>query len=365
MTRTPSSTNLGESINKFAGNELVDIHENKLPPSTNPNPADARHDVDSGIAVDADNNRNPFRGETFSNDFVGGAVATDLSRIALGFAKSEGKSWPQSHVDLKGVPNRMFGTDNKADPQAARAAKADISPASIRNEFQKKPHTQREAQQQTDVSYNKETKEFSKEGGWKPADNDTRHLGWQNKNTLSPAVSTPLPGDHGYAGIDPQHAPFTPPGPSNPAPAPDAPAKGKKGKGKEKPPPPPVDSTTKHQKMANVLNMALSDNNSNVTRTFGTLQHGILPIADNPRPDGMFQAVHDALGTDPANKAPKDFRAGTIGNAAMASPEITTQIADFRQEHGLENGHVVNAFIEPGPTPVTPSRTAGAGTAPT
>ena len=261
---------------------------------------------------------------------MNGAVATDLSRIALDFAKSDGKSWPQSHVDLKSVPNRTFGTDNKADPQAARAAKADISQASIRNEFQKKPHTQREPRRRQKHHVRQGRPEDSRRRRLRSPTTKptTRRLGWQNKNTLSPAVSTPLPGDRGYAGIDPQHAPFNPagpnamdvdsnagnqPGPSNPAP--EAPPKKGKGKAKEKPPPAPVDSTTKHHKMANVLNMALSDNNSNVTRTFGTLQHGILPIANNPRPDGLFQAVHDALGNDPANKPPR-----TSARAPSARP---------------------------------------------
>ncbi|GAA3666980.1 hypothetical protein GCM10022267_61780 [Lentzea roselyniae] len=384
---------LSQSINKFAGNEIAEIHQNQLQkPELNqdvkqakekleadiraqggtPSPAQARvlasldaeikakeiraaadpeftgkaeqMVVDSGIDVDLKTNRNPYRGENFTSDFVNGAVGTDLSRLALGFAKSEGKSWPQSHVALTSVTSRMYAgvpdATGKVDPQADRAAKADVSGAKIRDEFQdkkpkadgranpkNKPHEQREAQQLVRHT------ETGKQGGWNPSDADAKKLGIQDKNTLSTAVSAPVEG-HGHMGIDP---------------------------------------TAKQEKMAAMLNLALSSNPSNVTRTFGTLEHGVLPIAADPRPDGMFNAVHEAMVSNAAanpapsgskkgrgrgNAAPeiksaKDLRAGAIQKGSIASPAITKQIANFRQEHGLENGHLVTALIEPGPAPKT------------
>ncbi|WP_434444123.1 toxin glutamine deamidase domain-containing protein [Lentzea sp. E54] len=377
---------LSQSINEFAGKELVDIHTNHLPkPVFNqdvaeamaqleadiaarggtPSPAQAkvlaslraeinaktiaaadpafRHKteklvVDAGIAVDMKTNRNPYRGENFSSDFVNGAVATDLSRLALGFARSEGKSWPQSHVALTSVTNRMYGGDT---PSADRAAKADVSGAKIRDEFQdKKPgddgapnpknkqHRRRESQQRITHEYSYDPRtgvhtHIGSQGGWNPSGADAKKLGTQNKNTLNAAVSAPIDG-HGHMGIDP---------------------------------------AAKQEKMAAMLNLALSANPSNVTRMFGTLEHGVLPIAGAPRPDGLYHAVHDAMadvapsskqGNAAAELKPAaDLRAGAIQKGAIASAAITRQIANFRQEHGLGNGHLVTALIEPGPAPTT------------
>ncbi|NKE57035.1 hypothetical protein FXN61_09370 [Lentzea sp. PSKA42] len=417
---------LSQSINSFAGKELVDIHTNtnllpkpelnadlkaakakleadieaqggKPSPSqtktlnsinaeikaketvaaANPGFEAAAHQitVDSAIDVDAQTNRNPLRGENFTSDFVNGAVGTDLSRLALGFAKSEGKSWPQSHVALTSVTNRMYGGDpSSTDPNADRAAKADVSGAKIRDEFgdkkpnkngtpnpKNKPHDQREAQQLIEHKYDYDPNtgthtHTGSDGGWNPSKLDALKLGWEDKNSLNQAVSASIPG-HGTVGIDPQTDPSTvyPP---------------KKEKVNGKVPPKTeadvqhIDQTAKQQKMASMLNLALSANPSNVTRTFGTLEHGVLPIAADPRSDGLFNAVHDALanqpgpskkgkGKAPAIKAAADLRAGAIQKGSIASPAITTQIANFRQEHGLENGHLVNALIEPGPAPQT------------
>ncbi|MGW4210665.1 glycosyltransferase [Lentzea sp. NPDC004789] len=379
---------LGKSMNEFAGKELVDIHTNLLPkPELNQDLKEAKAKleadiaaqggkpsgaqtgvlqsidnnievnqerakdtpgyeaaanqiaVDSAITVDSQTNRNPLRGETFSNDFVDGAVATDLSRLALGFAKTEGKSWPQSHVDLKNVPNRMFGADN---PKDAKAAKAGIGFADIRKEFQGKDPAAREPAQIHGEQYNPVTGRNEPIGtNWQPSDADVKKLGGTDKNTLNQAVSTPLPDGKGVMGIDPQ---------TTPAPAP------ANADGDVQMQDAGTDANTavddKHHKIASALNIALSDNNSNVQRTFGALQHQILPIAGNPRPDGLFAAVNAELGKGGTNVAPAtDLRQQTVQKAATASPGITTQIANFRQQHGIENGHLVNAFAEPGPTP--------------
>ena len=381
---------LGKSMNEFAGKELVDIHTNLLPkPELNqdlkeakakleadiaaqggkPSPAQAGvlqsidHNiavneqgarntpgyeaaanqiaVDSAITVDSQTNRHPLRGETFSNDFVNGAVATDLSRLALGFAKTEGKSWPQSHVDLKNVPNRMFGADN---PKDAKAAKSGIGFADIRKDFQGKDPAAREPAQIHGEQYNPVTGRNEPIGtSWQPSDADVKKLGGADKNTLNQAVSTPLPDGKGVMGIDPQ---------TTPAPAPAT------ADGDVQMQDAGTDANTavddKHHKMASALNIALSDNNSNVQRTFGALQHQILPIAGNPRPDGLFAAVNAELGKSGTTAPPAtDLRQQTVEKAATGSPSITTQIANFRQQHGIENGHLVNAFVEPGPTPKT------------
>ncbi|GGU57693.1 glycosyltransferase [Lentzea flava] len=418
---------LGKSMNSFAGKELVEIHTNQLPkPELNADlkatkaqleadiaaqggkasPSQAKTlaginaeiranenvarnspeftaavtdvAVQSGIDVDLQTNRNPYRGENFSTDFVNGAVGTDLSRIALGFAKSDGKSWPQSHVALNTVPNRTYGGDT---PKAAKAAKAETSAADIRNEFQdkkpkggkpnpgNKPHTQREAQQliehryEPDSTTGKHTLTETK-GGWNPSKVDSLKLGWEDKNTLNQAISAPVPG-HGHMGVDPQIDPTTNYPPPREVPDVDP----ETGKAPKLPPRTEaelghIDPTAKQQKMATVLNMALSDNNSNVTRTFGTLEHAIAPLAGDPRPDGVFNAVHDALAAESGGKKPKgkgkavpppkDLRTNTIRQGSIASSGITTQIANFRQEHGLQNGHLVNALIEPRPTQPTP-----------
>jgi hypothetical protein len=392
---------LSKSINKFAGNEIVDIHTNQLPaPDTTkalteakaqleadiaarggePNPKEARalaeidaelranQDpaaakaagdalVDSAIDVDLQNNTNPLRGENFSTDFVNGAVATDLSRLALGFAESAGKKWPQSHVALTNPTSRMYSGPT---PDLDRAAKADVSGAKIRDEFTEKfdrkgnpkpdnkTHSQREAQQvvehkydydpETGVSTHTESK-----GGWTPSKLDGLHLGWEDKNSLDGGISAPVDG-HGHIGIDPEVDSST----NYPPPMP----KDSKGKRPEKTEAdvPHIDTTAKQHKMAAMLNLAMSSNPSNITRTFGTLEAGVLPIAADPRPDGMFNAVQTALGD---TKSATDLRAGAVQQGWTASPAITKQIANFRQEHGLENGHIVNAMIEPGPAPRT------------
>ncbi len=352
---------LGKSMNVFAGKELTEIHQNQLPKQPDPKlvdpqaiQADVEATTDAGIAVDAATNRNPYRGETFSTDFVDAAVGTDLSRIALGFAKTQGSSWPQSHVNLTTVPNRTYGGDT---PQAAKEAKAETSAADIRNDFGKKDHARREAQQQITHEYDVDPDTGvhtpkSTTGGWTPSKVDALKLGWEDPNTLNKAVSAPLPDGRGHVGIDPELDPAT----ALPKPKLEVDSKGKQiprtdadlGH---------IDVDTKQHKMATALNTALSDNNSNVTRTFGTLEHGVLPIADNPRNDGLFQAVHDAMAKEPGTKAPtpspNDLRENTVQKGSTASTGVTTQIANFRQEHGLENGHLVNALIEPGPTPQT------------
>ncbi|KJK42346.1 hypothetical protein UK23_37605, partial [Lentzea aerocolonigenes] len=418
---------LSKSINKFAGNEIVDIHTKQLPPPPKPNEslADAKAKleadikaqggtpspsqaktlesldagikkveqdianlraevdarvkeinpnapqadidalvdaminkdaVDSGIDVDLKNNTNPLRGETFSTDFVNGAVATDLSRLALGFAESAGTKWPQSHHALTNPTSRMYSGPT---PDLDRAAKADVSGAKIRDEFTEKfdrkgnpkadnkSHAEREAQQviehkydydpETGVSTRTETT-----GGWTPSKLDALHLGWEDKNSLDGGISAPVDG-HGHIGIDPEvdtSTVYPPPLPKD--------SKGKRPDKKESDVP-HIDPSTKQHKMAAMLNLAMSSNPSNVTRMFGTLEAGVLPVAADPRPDGIYNAAHDALG----GKSAADLRAGAVQNGWTASPAITKQIAQFRQEHGLENGHIVNAMIEPGPAPKT------------
>ncbi|KJK44127.1 hypothetical protein UK23_30540, partial [Lentzea aerocolonigenes] len=399
---------LGQSMNAFAGKDIVEVHQNKLPaPDTtralteakaqleadiaarggepnakearalaeieaglqaNQDPATAKAnndaEVDAAISVDLQTNRHPLRGETFHTDFVEGAVGTDLSRLAFDFAKDDGKSWPQSHVELTTVAGRTFGGD---PGPAAKKAKFETSAADIRKQFQDsrtgrggkapkanpdKPHDQREPQQLVDHTQ-------SGPQGWNPSRVDALKLGWEDKNTLNKAVSAPVPG-HGHMGVDPQTDTST-----------DYPPERVKPPGSKKPLPPRqehelghIDPTTKQQKMATVVNTALSDNNSNITRTFGTFE-AVLPRAGEPRPDGMYNAVHDALVEESGGRKGKkiptaaDLRKNTVRQGAVASTSVTTQIADFHQQHGLANGHLVNAVIEPGPAEIPPGLQSG------
>ncbi|MFS8102400.1 hypothetical protein LFM09_35275 [Lentzea alba] len=402
---------LGQSMNSFAGKEIVEIHTNGLPkPELNadlraardqlradireqggtPSPSQAKTlasinaeirvnekfirgnaefeaavaavAVQSGIDVDLQTNSNRYRGVSFSTDFVNGAVGTDLSRIALDFAKNDGKSWSQSHVALGTVPGRTFGGD---PGQAAKAAKAEISVADIRDQFQDsktgkptknnpdKPHDKREPQQliRHEYAYDEATGthvDAGTQGGWNPSRVDALKLGWEDKNTLNQAISAEVPG-HGHMGVDPQIDPTTVYPPPRPKPK----------DGKKLPPRTEAElghivPTEKQHKMATVLNVALSDNSSNVTRTFDLLKNGIAPHVGDPRPGGVFDAVHNALAAE-SDGAPAatDLRASTIRQGAVASAGVTSQIANFRREHGLENGHLVNAFIEPLPAPPT------------
>ncbi|ANZ39951.1 hypothetical protein BBK82_31820 [Lentzea guizhouensis] len=367
---TAEFNGLSQSMNEFAANEIVEIHTNQLPPNVNPDadPDLVAHDVQQGIATDADTNRNAYRGETFSTDFVDGAVATDLSRLALGFAETGGKSWPQSHVNLTNVPNRFFGGDPAPDAtpqeiaQADKAAKKDVSFATIREDFKGKDHNAREALTKKDVSYNKETGEFTVEGGWNPSKEDAKHLGWQDKNSLNTAISAPLPDGSGYAGIDPEKSPAADTDADTNTDT-DAAMDVDTDAQNDVDPNAHIHPETKQHKTASALNIALSDNNSNVQRTFGQLQFEVLPDAGPPRPDGLFNAVHSELSKPEPVKgkgrskvsAPPDsaveLRENTVKKGWTASPDITSQIAEFRQQHGIENGHLVNAFAEPGPTP--------------
>ena len=78
----------------------------------------------SNLEVDAQNNRHPVRGEVFITDFKGAAVETDLTRIALGYAKDN--MVPQSHTDLTGVVDRFFD---------GKPAKKGTSYSGYRDEF--------------------------------------------------------------------------------------------------------------------------------------------------------------------------------------------------------------------------------------
>ncbi|MFD5830381.1 hypothetical protein ACFWGZ_33295, partial [Lentzea sp. NPDC060358] len=407
---------LAQSMNRFAGAELVDIHTHALPkpdstralqdaraqlendiaaqggtpsPSqskalesidaniaANQDPvrewADNRDTVGSAVDVDMQTNRNPFRGENFTSDFVDGAVATDLSRIAFEWAKADGKTWAQSHVNPGTPESRTFGFDPAGDRPAV-PPKAEVDLKAVREDFASKQHAQREAQQLVEHDYDVDPQtgrhtETTRTGGWTPSRSDALKLGYEDKNTLTPAVSTPAPGG-GHMGVDPQHTTAAEPGPAY---------RRNKLVPRTEDQLGHIDPAAKQQKTATVLNVALSDNNSDVTRTFGTLRDGVLPQVGAPRDNGLFAAAHSALekearaaarqgtgggrGRGRGGKAPaaapvptpSDLRRGTIGQGFDASPDITTQIANFRQEHRLENGHLVNAFVEPGPTQPTP-----------
>ncbi|HEX8867590.1 MAG TPA: hypothetical protein VF821_18170, partial [Lentzea sp.] len=399
---------LGQSMNVFAGNEIVEIHQTKLPAPDStkalteakaqleadiaerggePNPKEARalaeidaqlaanldpatakaendSTVDGLIEVDLQTNSHPFRGVTFSTDFVDGAVGTDLSRLAFDFAKDDGKSWPQSHVELTTVAGRTFGGD---PGQAAKKAKFETSPADIRNQFQdsvkptksnpNKPHAAREPQQliQHEYTVDEETgihTHQSSTGGWTPSRVDALKMGWEDKNTLNKAISAEVPG-HGHMGVDPEIDPSTVYPPERPKPA----------DGKKLPPRKEnelghIDPSAKQHKMATVANTALSENNVDVIRTLDSFK-AALPHAGDPRPDGMYSAVHSALkaeaGTDTGIPTPAQLRADTIHQGSLGSESVITQIAQFRQEHELKPGHLVNAVIEPGPTSRTES----------
>ncbi|TWP52524.1 hypothetical protein FKR81_09380 [Lentzea tibetensis] len=258
--------------------------------TTDNGPAADPESIRSLIETDAQNNRNPVRGPVFTADFVSGAVETDLSRLAMGLAV-DGKV-PQTHAALPNVMDRYFGADN---PRDAKAAKGDTKFANMRDKFSDRPHLQREP---------------LRPGAWNPPAADSKALGGQAHNTLNQTVSTPLPGDFAdvHAGIDPQH------------------------------------------KTVTALNVAMSDNKAAVTRKFGQLQNEVLPTAPPPRPDGLFQAVHDARG-NPANSSPVALRADATRGAANASTALNSDIAKFMQDNQFSNGDLVNAFVEHGPAP--------------
>ncbi|MGW4208927.1 hypothetical protein ACWEIJ_13145, partial [Lentzea sp. NPDC004789] len=278
-------TGLGKALNRFFADEVVAIHDRS---------GEDPDDVRSAIEIDAQNSRNRLRGPAFVADFVGGAVETDLSRIALGLATT-GKLL-QSHIALTGVMDRFFGAEN---PQAARAAKGGAKLADFRDTFAKRDPASREP---------------LRPGEWDLNANDVAMLGGAAHNTLNLAVSARLPGGFAdvTAGVAPEH------------------------------------------KTIAAVNLAMSANDSAVKRVFGQLHDVVLPIAPNPRPDGMFQAVHDAVGRSAGDSA-ADLRAKVTELPVKASAAITNDIAYFQQGHPFTNGDLVNAFVEPGPIPPPPA----------
>ncbi|NUT51362.1 MAG: hypothetical protein HOV94_29275, partial [Saccharothrix sp.] len=223
-------TNLGKTINTLYAEELTRIHGKELG-----RPGAESDAVVEQARVDAQNNRHPLRGQAFTTDFRGGAIETDLSRLAFGWV-TDGKL-PQSHLDLTTVVNRYFGGDN---PQADRAAKKDTKLADYRKDFSKKEHEGREPQQV--------------DAAWTVPASDVRNLGGQDHNTLNRAISAPLQGE--FAGI----------------------SAGVQGE----------------HKVVAAHHLATSDTSTAMTRALGSIGHEVLPAAPSAPPGSLYRAVDPA-----------------------------------------------------------------------
>ena len=155
----------------------------------------------SDLAVEAQNNRHPIRGEVFITDFKGAAVETDLSRIALGYATDH--KVPQSHTALTNVAERFVD---------GKAAKAGTSPSGYRDAFPIRGADEREPtnlEMQDGIPVRTFTADdqtaFTVAKSNAPAKTLKEALGLDEAtNPINKSISTPVPNHDGVvAGIDP------------------------------------------------------------------------------------------------------------------------------------------------------------------
>ncbi|WP_211294362.1 hypothetical protein, partial [Lentzea kentuckyensis] len=273
-------TNLGRTINKLYAEELTRIHGEEFErPSADP---DHRTEVVERARVDALNNRHPLRGEAFTTDFVDGAIETDLSRLAVGWAK-DGKL-PQSHLDLTTVVNRFFGA---ADPKDDKATKKDTSLATYRKDFAKKSHAEREPQ-------------TAASGPWRASGADLVHLGVQDHNTLNRAISTPLSGVLAdlTAGVASEH------------------------------------------KTVAAHHLATSDLTTTLARAFGAIKHEVLRIAPAPVPGSLYRAV------DPANADRLRANVLDVATAGAPKKLVDGVVSFVQSHPIVDYGHLVNSLVQ-------------------
>ena len=314
----------------------------------------------SNLEVQAQNNLHPVRGEVFITDFEGAAVETDLTRIALGYAKDS--MVPQSHTDLTGVADRFFD---------GKPAKKGTSYSGFRDEFPNHPGELREP---TNLALNDkgvpkrtytpdDPTVFVRGKGGLPAKTVTEALGLREggpgqgekkhaedaaekkattgrgkkreeldqrdkeeiANPLSKSISTPVPSRHHQgvvAGISPQ------------------------------PKKSPAEKTLDHHKAFAAVNTAMSGPEALMQRTFGALKNiGELPETLPPAKGGLFDTLASPMTGTPAELRRRVTHFVSSLTSSAGDTRISKKLADFITDHPTTNGDLVNAIIQPSKPP--------------
>ncbi|PSL54620.1 papain fold toxin 1 (glutamine deamidase) of polymorphic toxin system [Saccharothrix carnea] len=333
---------LGRSLNHFFANEIGTIYDQKIADLDADTDVDMDADVTaddvdvadqrdahlSQLAVDAQTYSHPIRTQAFISDFKGGAIETDLTRIALRYA--EKGTVPQSHAPLGGVADRFF--DTKDD-------KRGTSLGGFRDKFPKLAGINRDptnlaADPNPKLNPNPELTappignptapppEPSTAPQFKEVAKVVKDLGVGRGHDIDQSMSAPVPGHPGVtAGLD---------------------------------------QSSRIVKTAAGVNTAMSGPEASMQRRFGAMNNiANLPSTRPPAPNGLYDAVGKAQGVDPAQlrddvtgyvaSLSADPGKGPGKKAAEAEVEIREQLADFITDHPTTNGDLVNSVLQPGP----------------
>ncbi|WP_232344810.1 actin cross-linking domain-containing toxin [Actinoplanes awajinensis] len=186
-------TNLAKELNMFAAGELAERFTGSyqaapattaVPPSTTPTDVEDafatqdRTEILASVAVHAGNYTLPGRGPAFVVDFAGGAVSTDLLRLARGVLET-GKL-PQDHAPAHHPGTRFY----ESKPSRKGTSFKDVAGTAGTGDYQ-----------------TSEPLRPTRRGVTRPdvAPGYQAHLGNQPVNTPSPAIAQPMDGT--FAGI--------------------------------------------------------------------------------------------------------------------------------------------------------------------
>ena len=140
LSRTPLAfgdagaeyTELAKRMGRFSAEELesfyTDQYRRRRAMEEDGGARELLEEIRTSLLIDAQNNRHPIRGKGVHMDFERLAIETDLSRIAEGYLMSGRKEFPQSHIGLKEVTDRLY---------ASKKAKKGASLAGVRDPFSK------------------------------------------------------------------------------------------------------------------------------------------------------------------------------------------------------------------------------------
>ncbi|MFB9600261.1 toxin glutamine deamidase domain-containing protein [Saccharothrix longispora] len=338
---------LGRSLNNFFANELGAVYDQKIADIEANAGTGADGDVDmdadvaadvadqkdvqlSQLAVDAQTYSHPIRTQAFISDFKGGAVETDLTRIAVTYVQSG--SLPQTHAALGGVADRFFHSKKDKGGTSLggfrdkfpQLAAIDRDPTNLAADPVPKLNPNPALTAPPKGNPDGPPPRPSTAPQFKETAKVVKDLGVTSTHKIDQAMSKPVPGHPDViAGLD---------------------------------------QRSRIVKAVAGVNTAMSGPEASMQRRFAAMNNiANLPSTLPPAPNGLYDAVGKVRDVDPAQL--RDDVTGYVSSlqatpvtgpgkeTSEAQVEIRKQLANFITDNPTTNGDLVNSVVQPGPTP--------------
>ncbi len=292
-------TKLAMRINEFNAWEL---HRRFVSQYQSAETRRLHEDITNLVRINAENCTLPERGPAVVTDFFGGAISTDLSRLAYQYLT--GGSLPQSHLGLTDLIGRYFSASS-GNP---RKAKTGVKLSDYRDRYElanKDTYMKQETLRRKGLP-SLPSSSASESGGRnkKRPKASEKQLGPNKRQEMGHNISAPLPKpfDSISVGISPQH------------------------------------------KIAAARELALSTSKFRLGRTLAYVKFDVLDRGTPMDGNCLYHAVHQARTGESANQAAAEKLRSTVVDWALQDDNLAL-VNKFAENFGADTGELINTIV--------------------